>query len=147
MGGFPKLWHDSYREQGVDFHVWVHDTLPADPARFMSEHVAFTRAQLSSSVLPTEEYHFLYLFPDRDVRHGVEHEDSTVIALGPAERVNRRKATWKSSASPATNCTTLGTSNAFALPNGRPTISPKHAPPNWGTSPRGDHLHGRLVLV
>ena len=43
----PKLWHDSYREQGVDFHVWVHDTLPADPARFMSEHVAFTRAQLS----------------------------------------------------------------------------------------------------
>ena len=88
MGGFPKLWHDSYREQGVDFHVWVHDTLPADPARFMSEHVAFTRAQLSSfGSFPTEEYHFLYLFPDRDVRHGVEHEDSTVIALGPAERV------------------------------------------------------------
>ena len=84
----PKLWHDSYREQGVDFHVWVHDTLPADPARFMSEHVAFTRAQLSYfGSFPTEEYHFLYLFPDRDVRHGVEHEDSTVIALGPAERV------------------------------------------------------------
>ena len=84
----PKLWHDSYREQGVDFHVWVHDTLPADPARFISEHVAFTRAQLSSfGSFPTEEYHFLYLFPDHDVRHGVEHEDSTVIALGPAERV------------------------------------------------------------
>ena len=84
----PKLWHDSYREQGVDFHVWVHDTLPADPVRFMSEHVAFTRAQLSCfGSFPAEEYHFLYLFPDRDVRHGVEHEDSTVIALGPAERV------------------------------------------------------------
>lgn len=84
----PKLWHDSYREQGVNFHMWVHDTLPSDPARFVAEHVAFTRAQLSCfGSFPTEEYHFLYLFPDRDVRHGVEHEDSTVIALGPAKRV------------------------------------------------------------
>ncbi len=84
----PKLWHDSYREQGLDVHIWVHDTLPQDPARFVADHVAFTRSQLSYfGTFPTDEYHFLYLFPDRDVRHGVEHEDSTVIALGPAERV------------------------------------------------------------
>ena len=84
----PKLWHDHYREQGLDVHIWVHDTLPEDPARFVADHVAFTRAQLSYfGTFPTDEYHFLYLFPDRDVRHGVEHEDSTVIALGPAERV------------------------------------------------------------
>ena len=84
----PKLWHDSYREQDLDVHVWIHDTLPIDPARFMADHVAFTRSQLAYfGSFPTHEYHFLYLFPDRDVRHGVEHEDSTVIALGPAERV------------------------------------------------------------
>jgi predicted metalloprotease with PDZ domain len=84
----PKLWHDSYREQDLDVHVWIHDTLPTDPARFVADHVAFTRAQLAAfGSFPTDEYHFLYLFPDRDVRHGVEHEDSTVIALGPAERV------------------------------------------------------------
>ena len=84
----PKLWHDVYRDQGVDFHVWIHDCLPADTNRFMADHVAFTRSQLASfKEFPVAEYHFLYLFPDREVRHGVEHEDSTVIALGPAERV------------------------------------------------------------
>ena len=84
----PKLWHDSYKEQGLDVHIWIHDTLPSDLDRFVADHVAFTRAQLSFfGSFPVEEYHFLYLFPDRDVRHGVEHEDSTVIALGPAERV------------------------------------------------------------
>ena len=84
----PKLWHDSFKEQGLDVHIWVHDTLPSDLNRFVADHVAFTRAQLSYfGSFPVEEYHFLYLFPDRDVRHGVEHEDSTVIAIGPAERV------------------------------------------------------------
>ncbi len=84
----PKLWHDSYREQDLDVHIWVHDTLPEDTARFVSDHVAFTRAQLSYfGSFPVQEYHFLYLFPNRDVRHGVEHEDSTVIAIGPAGRV------------------------------------------------------------
>ncbi len=84
----PKLWHDSFKEQGLDVHIWVHDTLPSDLNRFVADHVAFTRAQLSYfGSFPVEEYHFLYLFPDREVRHGVEHEDSTVIAIGPAERV------------------------------------------------------------
>ena len=58
----------------------------------MADHVAFTRAQLSYfGSFPVPSYHFLYLFPDRDVRHGVEHEDSTVIALGPAERVRSKE--------------------------------------------------------
>ena len=46
----PKLWHDSYREQDLDVHIWVHDTLPEDPARFVADHVAFTRSQLSSTL-------------------------------------------------------------------------------------------------
>jgi len=84
----PKLWHDVYREQGIDFHLWIHDTLPQDVDRFVADHVAFTRSQLAMfGSFPVESYHFLYLFPDQEVRHGVEHEDSTVIALGPAERV------------------------------------------------------------
>ena len=61
----PKLWHDHYREQDLDVHIWVHDTLPEDPARFVADHVAFTRAQLSYfGTFPTDEYHFLSLFPD-----------------------------------------------------------------------------------
>ena len=85
----PKLWHDSFQEQGVDVHIWVHDAMPADRNRFMADHVAFTRSQLATfGSFPTDVYHFLYLFPgEMDVRHGVEHEDSTVIALGPADRV------------------------------------------------------------
>ena len=84
----PKLWHEVYREQGVDVHLWIHDCLPSDTNRFVADHVAFTRAQIASfKSFPVDEYHFLYLFPDREVRHGVEHEDSTVIAMGPAARI------------------------------------------------------------
>ena len=39
----PKLWHDSFKEQGLDVHIWVHDTLPSDLDRFVADHVAFTR--------------------------------------------------------------------------------------------------------
>ena len=84
----PKLWHEVYREQGVDVHLWIHDCLPSDTNRFVADHVAFTRAQIASyKSFPVDEYFFLYLFPDREVRHGVEHEDSTVIAMGPAARI------------------------------------------------------------
>ena len=36
---------------------------------------------------PTEDYHFLYQFLPYQAYHGVEHYNSTVIALGPADQV------------------------------------------------------------
>lgn len=82
----PELGHMSYEVDGVEFHLWAFgQTLPAsDP--FLLQHIRFTQAQLTYfGSFPVPEYHFLYLFPERQVRHGVEHEASTVIVLGPSE--------------------------------------------------------------
>ena len=82
----PELGHMEYEVDGVAFHLWAYgDTLP-DSELFLLQHIRFTQAQMSYfGSFPVESYHFLYLFPERQVRHGVEHEASTVIALGPSE--------------------------------------------------------------
>ena len=57
--------------------------------KFVADHKAFSVRQIScfnifllSVPLPISTP------PDIEVRHGVEHEDSTVIALGPKETIN-----------------------------------------------------------
>lgn len=81
------LWHRTYTSHGVAFHLWVYGENTPDEARFVREHQAFTDAQIAHfGSFPAPHYHFLYVLPEREVRHGVEHEDSTVIALGPSEK-------------------------------------------------------------
>ena len=91
----------------------MHDNLPSDLDRFVADHVAFTRP----SFRPSARFRLtnttsLYRFPDRDVRHGVEHEDSTVIAIGPAERVRSEEGYMEILGIASHDRTTPGTSNA-----------------------------------
>lgn len=83
-----SLWHRTYEVRGHVFHLWVYGKQLPEEERFVNDHQRFTAAQIEAfGSFPVPEYHFLYLFPERDVRHGVEHEASTVIALGPSEKV------------------------------------------------------------
>ena len=80
-----ELWHGEYEVGGHTFHVHVWGGRHYDDAVFMEAHRKFTEAQMAVfGWLPVPHYHFLYLFPDFQARHGVEHEASTVIAWGPA---------------------------------------------------------------
>ena len=85
----------TYSVGQVDYHIWIQGEIHLDIDRFVADHKAFTEAQLAAfGSIPCEEYHFLYLFPAFKARHGVEHQNSTVIAMGPAsimaeERVYR----------------------------------------------------------
>ena len=77
------LWHGEYEVGGHTFHVHVWGGRHYDEAAFMEAHRKFTEAQMAVfGWLPVPHYHFLYLFPDFQARHGVEHEASTVIAWG-----------------------------------------------------------------
>ena len=79
------LWHGEYEVGGHTFHVHVWGGRHYDEAAFIEAHRKFTEAQMAVfGWLPVPQYHFLYLFPDFQARHGVEHEASTVIAWGPA---------------------------------------------------------------
>jgi predicted metalloprotease with PDZ domain len=83
----PKLWHAEYTSHGIPFHLWAYGQQTPEKNRFIADHQRFTDCQIDHfGSFPTPDYHFLYLFPEREVRHGVEHEDSTVIALGPSAK-------------------------------------------------------------
>lgn len=83
-----SLWHRTFEAKGHEFHIWAYGKQVPDEERFVNDHLRFTEAQIEAfGSFPVPAYHFLYLFPERDVRHGVEHEASTVIAMGPSEKV------------------------------------------------------------
>ena len=80
------IWHGEYEVGGHPFHIHVWGRRHYDDAAFLEAHRKFTEAQMAVfGWLPVPQYHFLYLFPDFQARHGVEHEASTVIAWGPAD--------------------------------------------------------------
>ena len=85
----PNLYHERYEEGGVDFHVWAYGDTPPQHLKFIEDHKAFSKSQIAHfGDFPTSHYHFLYLLPSEiEARHGVEHEDSTVIALGPSDKI------------------------------------------------------------
>lgn len=78
-----------YEVEGVVFHLWIKGRFERDMAAVIQHFEAFTKKLVSAfGSFPVPEYHFLFQIPDHVTRHGVEHTNSTVITLGPAEWVN-----------------------------------------------------------
>lgn len=78
------LQHGTYKVGKHTFHLWLAGECKPDWRRLKKDFSDFTKAQIKAfGKFPVPEYHFLILArPDR-VYHGVEHCNSTVIALGP----------------------------------------------------------------
>lgn len=84
----PQLTTQSFKASGVEFHVHSWGEIHFDYSAFVAAHEAFASCQLAAfQGFPVDAYHFIYLFPPFPARHGVEHEASTVISMGPAERM------------------------------------------------------------
>jgi predicted metalloprotease with PDZ domain len=80
-----SLQHFSYRTEDVNFHIWVQGKICFDINRLLSSFELFTKEHFKIyGDIPCSEYHFLFQFPEIAVRHGVEHQNSTVIAMGPS---------------------------------------------------------------
>lgn len=78
------LEHLTYESNGVLFHIWMQGKITASTERLLGDFQKFTDAHFPLfGDIPCEEYHFLFHFPPYFVRHGVEHRNSTVIAMGP----------------------------------------------------------------
>jgi predicted metalloprotease with PDZ domain len=79
------LKHLSYEVDHISYNVWIQGEIRLEEARLLNEFAAFTKAQLHIfGDIPCKEYHFLFQFTPYFIRHGVEHRNSTVIAMGPA---------------------------------------------------------------
>jgi len=82
----PDLVHWTYRVDKVLFHIWFKGNIKLNQEKLIKEFSEFTSVQMAAfGSFPVSEYHFLFQAPDFPVRHGVEHENSTVIAIGPPE--------------------------------------------------------------
>ena len=83
-----RLTHWEYEVEDSTFHVWFMGECALDKEKFIDHFTAFTREQINlMGKFSDEDYHFLYQIMPTRFYHGVEHGNSTVIALGPAEKV------------------------------------------------------------
>jgi len=80
-----SLQHLEYTCRGVHFHLWIQGEHGLDCDKLLADFNAFSSVQIDAfGSFPVNEYHFLFQLPPYSVRHGVEHQNSTVIAMGPA---------------------------------------------------------------
>ena len=84
----PTLVHQEYEAGGLPFHVWVQGEAALNWPRILADFRAFSEEQLALfGGFPVADYHFLNQFLPYKHYHGVEHNNSTVITLGPAELI------------------------------------------------------------
>ncbi len=74
----------SFQIGDVDIHLhWV-GIFPYDSEGYEADIQAFCEKQIQAfGSLPVDDYRFLLVFVPSQMRHGVEHERSTVIVMGP----------------------------------------------------------------
>lgn len=86
------LQSDVYELNGIKF--WVHFIGECRPdfEKMKTDFAKFTTIQLSFwGDFPVKEYHFLFQVLPFKFYHGVEHQQSTVIAIGPGYAINKGK--------------------------------------------------------
>lgn len=84
-----NLRHLQYQSNGVVFHIWIQGDLAITDTKLCDDFQKFTDIHFEIfGGIPCSEYHFLFHLPPYFIRHGVEHHNSTVIAMGPATEMS-----------------------------------------------------------
>jgi predicted metalloprotease with PDZ domain len=79
-----SLQHDFYDVKGTRFHLWFQGLDKVNWELLKKDFTAFTEKQIEKfTEFPVKDYHFLFQIVPYRAYHGVEHEASTVILLGP----------------------------------------------------------------
>lgn len=86
------LQSDSFVVDGVTF--WLHFIGECKPdfEKIKTDFIKYTKAQFNFwGDFPVKEYHYLFQVLPFKFYHGVEHQKSTLVALGPGYALNRGK--------------------------------------------------------
>lgn len=87
-----NLKSDFYEVNGIKFYVHFNGECKPDFTKIKTHFTAFTKKQIEFfGGFPVNEYHFLFQVLPNRFYHGVEHEKSTVIVLGPTYDLNNGK--------------------------------------------------------
>ncbi|MEO8147211.1 MAG: M61 family peptidase [Bacteroidia bacterium] len=88
----PTLQHKQYESGGVSFHIWIQGDYQPDWNTLIKDFKSFSDLQIKvMQEFPAKDYHFLIQILPTEFYHGVEHLNSTVLALGPGDKLNERK--------------------------------------------------------
>jgi predicted metalloprotease with PDZ domain len=80
-----SLQHDTYKVNDTLFHIWFQGEVKVNWEKILKDFSAFTSKQIEKfSEFPVSEYHFFFQIVPFRAYHGVEHQTSTVILLGPS---------------------------------------------------------------
>lgn len=83
-----QLKHLEYTVAETRFHLWIMGDWEPDEAALLRQFRAFTLVQIQTmGSFPCADYHFMFQILPYAHYHGVEHFNSTVIVLGPSERM------------------------------------------------------------
>lgn len=83
---------DHYEVEGVKFYLHFNGECAPDFEKIKKQFKAFTETQLKFwTGIPIDEYHFIFQVLPFKFYHGVEHQKSTVIVLGPGYNLNEGK--------------------------------------------------------
>lgn len=81
------LQHHAFDVEGIPFNLWFQGDVKPTWHKVEDHFKAFIKAQMRMfGGFPAKDYHFLYQIHNRNIYHGVEHANSTIIALGPGYR-------------------------------------------------------------
>jgi predicted metalloprotease with PDZ domain len=79
------LQYNQYESNGTIFHLWFNGICKPNWSRIIADFKKFTDKQIEKFIeFPVPHYHFLFHILPYKAYHGVEHQKSTVIALGPS---------------------------------------------------------------
>jgi predicted metalloprotease with PDZ domain len=87
-----SIQHNLFVLDGVEFNVWFQGECKPDWAKVVGDFFIFINEQfVLFKSFPTERYHFLIQVLPYQFYHGVEHADSTVIAIGPSYQLMKKE--------------------------------------------------------
>lgn len=83
------LLHRTYEVNNHTFNIWIKGNVEPDWNLILSDFKKFTEENFKVfGEFPEDDYHFLYEIVPFKQYHGVEHRNSTIVTLGPAEIFN-----------------------------------------------------------
>lgn len=88
----PTLNHLEYKCNACNFHIWIQGNYIPDSEKLIADFYAFTKLQLDvMQDFPCADYHFLIQALPFKFYHGVEHLKSTVLAIGPSDKIGEKE--------------------------------------------------------
>lgn len=85
----PNLEHHHVEVDNTTHHIWIYGHHLLNIEKLLKDISVYSHETLSIfREMEGKEYHYLYLFTPGRFRHGVEHANSTVIAMGPSAELH-----------------------------------------------------------